>query len=459
MISIRWVVVTGMSFLGLAAGALAAERTKKLEMPAIALQPMATWWETMLASREALVEQEVAAERQAEAQRLADPVLKAFQPLRTWVSNREGARKIRVRLAGTKQLYLGAAGHAEVFLADPQLIGADGQATALPLAKMRVTGGRGWANSKNVSEWGQKKYAEGVLIWEKEICIELDGRAEWLEGWVGVRGSKEDRRGEFWIHCRPQADVVAGRVAARQSLVDAVAEAFPSAGDSRQQLLDAWLDIWRADWKPGDLAELAGRYATACGPQQKQAAEDLAKRCKSIAELEAVRDLFCAQYAGPRLALARKTLEMVERAAPRPQLAAELAALERQFADTQGNSRGEALYLAACNLRRKIVLSHPGLDFPKLLINKRSGSLPEHQCLQYLGCHSEEAPGLVVLEDWKDRPRATVLLKDKLPPGATLHPDLSYDGRRVLFAFADHSRSPAPRFRAYFIGSSQSSVG
>ena len=60
-------------------------------------------------------------------------------------------------------------------------------------------------------------------------------------------------------------------------------------------------------------------------------------------------------------------------------------------------------------------------------------------CDQYLGRHSREAPGLVVLEDWKDSPRETVLLAGKLPPGGTIHPDLSYDAKRVLFTFADHS--------------------
>ena len=75
MTSTRWVVLTSMLFLGLAAGVSAAERTRKAEAPTC-YQPRDTWWETMLASREALAEQEAAAERQAEAQRLADPVLR-----------------------------------------------------------------------------------------------------------------------------------------------------------------------------------------------------------------------------------------------------------------------------------------------------------------------------------------------------------------------------------------------
>jgi len=56
MTSTRWIALTGGLFLALGAGAPAAEPTKKAETPTISLQRRATWWETMLASREALAE-------------------------------------------------------------------------------------------------------------------------------------------------------------------------------------------------------------------------------------------------------------------------------------------------------------------------------------------------------------------------------------------------------------------
>ena len=401
----------------------------------------------MLASREALAEQEAAAERQAEADRLADLLLKECQPLRIELSSQQEPRKIRVRTAGVKQLYLGSAGQTEVFLGEPQLIGRDGKAVPLPLSKARLPTDQdlfrhsGMRNRWQPIVWGQQKYATGFTMRDWEICLELDGQAEWLEGTLGARSQKEVRQAEFWVQCRSLAEVKAKAIAAREALVVAVAGAFPSSVDSRQRLLEAATGIWKADWKRGDLTDLAARYAGACGGGQKQAAQEIAQRCKSLAELKAVRDLFYAQYVKGRLGLARKTLEMVERAAPRPELATELAALEKQFDDSKGKSNGETLYVRVCNLRRKIILSHPALDFPKLLINKRSGFLPEHMVDQYLGRHSQEAPGLVVLENWRDSPRETVLLAGKLPRGGTIHPDLSYDGRRVLFAFAEHSNA------------------
>ena len=450
MTSMRWVVLTSMLFLGLAAGVSAAEGTRMAATPLPFYQARDTWWETMLASREALAEQEAAAERQAEAERQADPALKAFQPLRMELSSQQEPRKIKLQIAGLKQLYLGCAGRADVFLGEPQLIGRDNKAASLPLAKARVARRRDGSfrhsevpNGWQPIVWEQHKYAAGFTMREAEICVELDGQAEWLEGWLGVRSEKDARQAEFWIQLRSAVEPKVKAAAARKTLAARVAEAFPSSVDTRQRRLEASAGIWEADWKPGNLAEVAARYSGACAAPQKQSAEELAKGCKSVAELKAVRDLFYAQYVGPRLSLARKTLEMVERATPRPELAAELAAMEKQFAGSQGNANGESLYVRACNLRRRIVLSHPALDFPKLLINKRSGFLPEHMCDQYLGRHGKAAPGLVVLEDWKGNPRETVLLKDKLPPGATLRPDLSYDGRSVLFAFANRG--------AYFI--------
>ena len=58
---------------------------------------------------------------------------------------------------------------------------------------------------------------------------------------------------------------------------------------------------------------------------------------------------------------------------------------------------------------------------------------------QYLGRHSMEGPGLVILDSWKDNPKETVLLKDKLPKGSVLHPDLSFDAKCVIFSFCDHT--------------------
>ena len=81
-----------------------------------------------------------------------------------------------------------------------------------------------------------------------------------------------------------------------------------------------------------------------------------------------------------------------------------------------------------------------------------------HNCDQYLGRHSRPGDGLVVLEDWRtDRIKSTMLLKGKLPEGATHHPDLSYDAMRILFGFCDHT-SPEKFFYIYEAAADGSSV-
>ena len=144
------------------------------------------------------------------------------------------------------------------------------------------------------------------------------------------------------------------------------------------------------------------------------------------------------------LALARKTLAFVEKSDKRPKLATELAAIERRLASA--SDRGGEILGQLRTLRRRIILSHPLLDFEKLLINKRPPpySLYSHMCDQYYGRHSKSGPGLTVLSSWKTEPQAAALLEGKLPVGSVLHPDLSFDARKVIFAFSDHSEAKPP---------------
>jgi len=139
-----------------------------------------------------------------------------------------------------------------------------------------------------------------------------------------------------------------------------------------------------------------------------------------------------------------RTLALVEKAGPQSKLAAELKNLEKQVGQ---NSNNRGLLDQLRRLRRKIILSHPVLNFSKLLINKRPPPGYSHMCDQYLGRHSRPGPGLAVVENWKDNPRVRHLLEDKLPVGSTLHPDLSYDGRKVLFSFCDHTQEDTKQRR------------
>ena len=68
----------------------------------------------------------------------------------------------------------------------------------------------------------------------------------------------------------------------------------------------------------------------------------------------------------------------------------------------------------------------------------------------YYGMNNGTGPGLVVLDRWKtDQSKETLLLEGKLPSGCAMHPDLSFDGKRVVFAYADHT--PSRDERQFFL--------
>ena len=157
-------------------------------------------------------------------------------------------------------------------------------------------------------------------------------------------------------------------------------------------------------------------------------------------------------HARQRLELARESLEFLPRTASRPEMAAQLRTLDgRVSRAAKGDAplTGRNLFAQAVELRRRIIFSHPLLNFDRLLLCKRPTPALSAPGDNYYGMNNGAGPGPVILEQWKsDRPNETVLLQGKLPLGCTMHPDLSFDGKRVVFAYADH-RPPRERWQFF----------
>ncbi|MCP4785389.1 MAG: hypothetical protein GY878_17715 [Fuerstiella sp.] len=151
-----------------------------------------------------------------------------------------------------------------------------------------------------------------------------------------------------------------------------------------------------------------------------------------------------------KLALARKSLQYVEKHESRPKLAAELEATTRTINESGDNVDLNTLLQQVSDLRRRIIFSHPDLAFDKLLINLKATPQISHMVDQHLAQHQFTGKGLATLANWKTDPRLTILLDDRMPPGAYEHPDVSYDGKRILFAFSDH-RETTPKLRRFWI--------
>jgi hypothetical protein len=126
--------------------------------------------------------------------------------------------------------------------------------------------------------------------------------------------------------------------------------------------------------------------------------------------------------AGTDVAAGRQTLAEVEQA---------LAALA---ADAPADVR-RPQYLKARWAVRKLALANPLLDFDAIVFAKHAPTLFPHMSDQYYGWWSRPGGGIFILDGFKgDSPRVRRLTAS-LPDGSFLRPELSHDGKRILFAY------------------------
>ena len=129
---------------------------------------------------------------------------------------------------------------------------------------------------------------------------------------------------------------------------------------------------------------------------------------------------------------------------------------------TETNTRHGA-FLVACALNRRVALANPLLDFDRILFvargvyqGSRKGGLHgtadywgQHFATQYYGFNAIPGGGLFMLRDLKTRPQVVNLVEKavvengrfqgkKLESGAFLAPELSYDGRTILFSWTQN---------------------
>jgi hypothetical protein len=96
------------------------------------------------------------------------------------------------------------------------------------------------------------------------------------------------------------------------------------------------------------------------------------------------------------------------------------------------------LYFQAHWAVRKMALANPLLDFDTILFVKRAPGMFPHICDQYYGWWSRPGGGIYLLRGFKgDASRLQCLTRD-WPAGNFLRPDLSCDGKKVLFAWCKY---------------------
>jgi cytochrome c553 len=142
------------------------------------------------------------------------------------------------------------------------------------------------------------------------------------------------------------------------------------------------------------------------------------------------------QAVGKHLSGAQRLLADLGNARGKEFLAAEQAELDsiaEQATDLQ--RRDEQLYLRLRRLKRRIALANPLLNFDKLFFVKRVPGVYSHLVMQHYGFFARPGGGLFVLEKPGHSMQFRDILAGKLAEGNVVEPQLSYDGRKVLFSF------------------------
>jgi hypothetical protein len=93
-------------------------------------------------------------------------------------------------------------------------------------------------------------------------------------------------------------------------------------------------------------------------------------------------------------------------------------------------------------LRRRIAFANPLAKTGPLLFVKQVPGSFSHQLTQYYGRYARPGGGLFVLDNPGHSMSCTELTADKLPVGSYQQPDVSYDGKNVIFAFCPVAKAP-----------------
>jgi hypothetical protein len=105
---------------------------------------------------------------------------------------------------------------------------------------------------------------------------------------------------------------------------------------------------------------------------------------------------------------------------------------------------GQTLWQEVHALRRRLVLANPLARTGPLVFVKQAPSVFSHELTQYTGNCARPGGGVFVLSE-PGKSLGCRELTSRLPVGCYQFADVSYDGRRVLFAFCEVDRAPPDR--------------
>jgi hypothetical protein len=129
------------------------------------------------------------------------------------------------------------------------------------------------------------------------------------------------------------------------------------------------------------------------------------------------------------------------------------------------------IYTAAQQLNSEIMMASPGIDFTDLIFIERGILVPgseidgDHMCDQYYGHNARTGGGMFILKNFATSPQKVNIMNGLTVPDGTnkgkqmssgtfLSPDLSYDGKTIVFAWSSGGKDkwkPENRFNIFSV--------
>lgn len=105
----------------------------------------------------------------------------------------------------------------------------------------------------------------------------------------------------------------------------------------------------------------------------------------------------------------------------------------------------EGLWRRVHGLRRELVFSNPLANVGPVAFVKQVPAMFSHQLTQYYGSCARPGGGVFVLDAPGRSMQCRELAAGALPLGSYQHPEVSFDGRRILFAYCHAETTPSNR--------------
>jgi len=118
-------------------------------------------------------------------------------------------------------------------------------------------------------------------------------------------------------------------------------------------------------------------------------------------------------------------------------------------AEATTQAQWESLWRRVHSLRRRIAFSNPLADVGPLLFVKQVPGCFSHQLTQYYGRYARPGGGIFVLEAPGQSMQCRQLAAGALPAGSYQHPEVSHDGKRVLFSYCQADTRPRDTIRGH----------